>query len=697
VGNAGQLMAIDNNSTINGSAESAAYTYDNLARLATSSQTSNGSSAQRRFEYDRWGNRTGIWDATSGGNQIQSVTLQQSGGAPTNRIQTVYPPKVNFALAANGSTATASSTLSAAYAASATINGDRKGTGWGETGGGWNDATANTYPDWLQVTFNGSKTIDEIDVFTLQDNFSNPSEPTESMTFTQYGIVDFQVQYWNGLSWQTVSGGSITGNNKVWKKVSFSQITTSKIRVNVTNALSSYSRLTEVEAWGPAPGISITYDAAGNVTNDSVHTYTYDAEKRVVSVDSGNTASYSYDYQNRRYKKSIGTTVTHYIWQGGQVLAEHNGSTGAVQMDYIYSGSRLIAKVSSGSTQYFLSDRLSTRLVVDASGNVPGRMAHLPYGEDFGESGTQEKHHFTSYERDAEDGADYAISRYSNETLGRFTSIDPKASSAKKELPQSWNRYTYSMSDPINRKDPSGTAPSSNWNPFLPGGDWDQESDPCGDVFEDWQGGGEMTDPICIAGEFLWAFPEPQDMNPSCGITFDTEGTPMGRGIFAYPSRSRKFIDPDTSDLGKGNTDLELFFFYEVVVGMHLPMVNDVASWTAYQRVTRSVIDLLVLDTGTIVPDFGFQRQLTRDPDGPELDNVVKVPFYYEGTMLWLDTPSAPNGYAGRQIVSGKVEWNFYYEARYKGKKVCSRSLTLLLTYKDGIGTWNVFQGPPGN
>ena len=88
-GNAGQLMAINNNSTINGTTESAAFTYDNVGRLVTSDQTSNGSSAQRRFAYDRWGNRTGVWDATSGGNQIQSIALQGSGGIPTNQIQSV--------------------------------------------------------------------------------------------------------------------------------------------------------------------------------------------------------------------------------------------------------------------------------------------------------------------------------------------------------------------------------------------------------------------------------------------------------------------------------------------------------------------------------------------------------------------------------------------------------------------------------
>ena len=46
-GNAGQLMAVNNNSTIDGVAESASYTYDSYGRLVTSNQTSSGSSAQR--------------------------------------------------------------------------------------------------------------------------------------------------------------------------------------------------------------------------------------------------------------------------------------------------------------------------------------------------------------------------------------------------------------------------------------------------------------------------------------------------------------------------------------------------------------------------------------------------------------------------------------------------------------------------
>jgi YD repeat-containing protein len=79
--------------TINGTTESAAFTYDLLGRLVTSDQTSNGSSAQRRFGYDRWGNRVTVWPSTSGGTPIQTVTLQQSGGVPTNQIASVSDEK----------------------------------------------------------------------------------------------------------------------------------------------------------------------------------------------------------------------------------------------------------------------------------------------------------------------------------------------------------------------------------------------------------------------------------------------------------------------------------------------------------------------------------------------------------------------------------------------------------------------------
>jgi RHS repeat-associated protein len=297
-GNSGQLMAINNNSSIGGTTESAAFTYDLQGRLVISNETTNGATAQRRFSYDRWGNRTAMWDAVSGGNQIQSITLQQSGGAPTNRIQSVM------------------------------------------TSGG----TAN-----------------------------------------------------------------------------------------------------------------YTYDAAGNVLSDGVHTYTYDAENRLRSVDWGasNQAAYIYDHANRRIKKFTNAGVTYYVWEGIQVIGEYSG-TGGVIANYVYAGSRMISRLASGVVRYYLNDRLSVRMMLDASGSVVGRQGHLPFGEEMGTSGEQEKHRFTSYERDSESGLDYALNRTNSPALGRFAQADPYSGSYNLGDPQSLNRYGYVQNNPINAVDPLG-------------------------------------------------------------------------------------------------------------------------------------------------------------------------------------------------------------------------------------------------
>jgi hypothetical protein len=156
--------------------------------------------------------------------------------------------RMNVALVANGGVATASSTFSSSFPAAGVNNGDRRGVVWGG-GGGWNDATGDAFPDWAQITFSGQQTISEIDVYTLQDNYASPVEPTATLTFTKYGITAFDVQYWNGSGWVTVPGGSITGNNLVWRKFTFAAVTTDRIRVMVNAALASCSRITEIEVY----------------------------------------------------------------------------------------------------------------------------------------------------------------------------------------------------------------------------------------------------------------------------------------------------------------------------------------------------------------------------------------------------------------------------------------------------------------
>ena len=154
---------------------------------------------------------------------------------------------INVALAANGGVASASSSYSTGFPVSAIIDNVRTGANWGN-GGGWNDATGGAWPDWVQINFNGTKTIDHVVVYTLQDNYANPVEPTDTMTFSVYGITAFTVQGWNGSAWVTL--GSVSGNNLVKRTVNFAAYTTNRIRINATASLASYSRITEVEACG---------------------------------------------------------------------------------------------------------------------------------------------------------------------------------------------------------------------------------------------------------------------------------------------------------------------------------------------------------------------------------------------------------------------------------------------------------------
>jgi hypothetical protein len=175
-------------------------------------------------------------NAGSTSNTLLQVINTASGGS-------------NVAAAAAGGVASASSVFSSQFPVAAVNNNERKGAGWGN-GGGWNDATANAFPDWVEIDFNGNKTIDRVIVYTLQDNYPNPIEPTDTLTFSQYGVTDLTVQGWTGSAWTTLA--TVSGNNLVKRAVTFSAFTTSRIRVNVTSALMQYSRLVEVEAWGTA-------------------------------------------------------------------------------------------------------------------------------------------------------------------------------------------------------------------------------------------------------------------------------------------------------------------------------------------------------------------------------------------------------------------------------------------------------------
>lgn len=229
-----------------------------------------------------------------------------------------------------------------------------------------------------------------------------------------------------------------------------------------------------------------SYDAAGNLLNDGLHSYTFDAENKIKNVD-GN-AAYTYDAEGQRVKKTVGENVRFIYGVGGKLVAEFDGGTGVLKKEYIYGASGLVATIvpnaeSGSGTQYTMSDNLgSPRVVTNSSAAVVSRHDYMPFGEElgFGIGGRTTgmgyggadaiRKKFTGYERDIETGLDYAQARYFSSAQGRFTSPDPLLASAKPVDPQSWNRYCYVGNNPMNFIDPSGMAAHpggrniSNWN-----------------------------------------------------------------------------------------------------------------------------------------------------------------------------------------------------------------------------------------
>ena len=226
-----------------------------------------------------------------------------------------------------------------------------------------------------------------------------------------------------------------------------------------------------------------TYDSAGNITTDSKFrgmSYSYDANGRMVSASqTGLSESSTYDAAGQRVQTSVTTGSTTYRTMVydifGQDVADYSGSTGAtLERENIYRGGQLLATYESASSawKYVLVDTQgSARAVMNNSGSsssVIARHDYLPFGEEIssgiglrtsgqGYSATDTNlHRYALTERDDATGLDHTLWRKYENQSGRWTSPDPLNSSATIADPQSFNRYPYTQSDPVNLVDPTG-------------------------------------------------------------------------------------------------------------------------------------------------------------------------------------------------------------------------------------------------
>ena len=211
-------------------------------------------------------------------------------------------------------------------------------------------------------------------------------------------------------------------------------------------------------------GQDYSYDKNGNLIADAdSRGFTFNADNKQTKVTQNGVkvGEYFFDGEGKRVKK---------------VVYDPNGSGVVTEVTvFVYSNGKLIGEYSTApptpnpTTNYTATDQLgSPRVITNALGQVVSRRDFMPFGEEVTPdtsyrtasltytSADNVRQKFTGYQKDDETGLDFAEARMYEDRHGRFTAVDPLLASGKSANPQSFNRYTYVMANPLLLTDSTG-------------------------------------------------------------------------------------------------------------------------------------------------------------------------------------------------------------------------------------------------
>jgi len=197
-------------------------------------------------------------------------------------------------------------------------------------------------------------------------------------------------------------------------------------------------------------GTSYEYDVAGNMTKRGSQDIGWDVENRVSSA--GNE-TYVYDGDGKRAKKIVtGGNTTIYVNKYYEVNVTANPDV--VTTSY-YLGGKLIAQREGDTLRYVHQDSLSGTSVMSdgTTGESVGSIKYFPFGATRPGGSVPTDVKFTGQRLDAT-GLYYYGARYYDAEIGRFVSPDTIVPAVAN--PQTWNRYSYVVNNPLKYKDPTG-------------------------------------------------------------------------------------------------------------------------------------------------------------------------------------------------------------------------------------------------
>jgi RHS repeat-associated protein len=247
-----------------------------------------------------------------------------------------------------------------------------------------------------------------------------------------------------------------------------------------------------------------TYDVAGNVTSAAGWQFAYDAMSQPLGKtwQGANDAYYVYTAGDERVGvRENGWWTWSIRDEGGKVLRQYRSSASNPAVaalwleDFVWRDGLLLGSerpVELGGRRHVHLDHLGTpRLITADNGQRVSYHDYYPFGDErspvlqetAGGFDREDPMKYTGHERDFAGGQgredsnyiDYMHARYYAAGIARFLSVDPIGGNPYR--PQTWNRYSYALNNPLRYTDPTGMYPC-----MVKGSDGKEHPGECIDV-----------------------------------------------------------------------------------------------------------------------------------------------------------------------------------------------------------------------
>ena len=305
-------------------------------------------------------------------------------------------------------------------------------------------------------------------------SFGNASEKYSYVYDSANQLVRENLYYGSGNS----SNATITYEYDIWgnllnKKIyAYTVGTLGTARETVPYAYTNSAWKDQLTSYD---GESITYDASGNPTNYLGATLVWEGQRlksytpKDASSGRANSYVYSYDENGIRTRKTIGSTVTDYYYNGTLLMGtvktttNSNGSTTTSKLRFSYDANGKVVAVNyNGNYYYYLRNAQSDIVkLIDKTGATVVEYRYDSWGKLLSTSGSlastlgkDNPFRYRGYVYDEETGFYYLQSRYYNPEVGRFISADVLLSTGQGVIGH--NAYAYCGNNPIVREDTQG-------------------------------------------------------------------------------------------------------------------------------------------------------------------------------------------------------------------------------------------------